>query len=54
VRAIDARFSAPVYPGDKIVTDIWRDGDVVSLRCRVPGHDAIVLNNGRCLLGAAP
>jgi acyl dehydratase len=54
VRAFDARFSAPVYPGDEIVTDIWRDRDVVSFRCRVPGRDAIVLNNGRCLLGAAP
>jgi acyl dehydratase len=53
VRAFDARFSAPAYPGDEIVTDIWRDGDVVSFRCRVPGRDAIVLNNGRCLLGAA-
>lgn len=29
VRAPDARFSAPVYPGDEIVTDIWRDGDGV-------------------------
>lgn len=54
VRAFDARFSAPAYPGDEIVTDIWRDGDVVSFQCRVPGRDAIVLNNGRCLLGAAP
>lgn len=54
VRAFDARFSAPVYPGDEIVTDIWRDDDIVSFRCRVPGRDAVVLNNGRCVLGAAP
>jgi len=54
VRSFDARFSAPVYPGDEIVTDVWRDGDIVSFRCRVPGRDAVVLNNGRCLLGAAP
>lgn len=54
VRSFDARFSAPVYPGEEIATDIWRDGDVLSFRCRVPARDAVVLNNGRCLLGAAP
>jgi acyl dehydratase len=52
--SFDARFSAPVYPGEDIATDIWRDGDVVSFRCRVPARDVVVLNNGRCLLGTAP
>ena len=52
VQSFDARFSAPVYPGDEIATDIWSDGDVVSFRCRVPGRDVVVLNNGRCLLKA--
>lgn len=52
MRSFDARFSAPVYPGERIATDIWRDGDIVSFRCRVPARgDAIVLNNGRCQLG---
>lgn len=50
VRAFDARFSGPVFPGDEIVTDIWRDGPVVSFRCRVPERGALVLNNGRCVL----
>lgn len=50
IRAFDARFSSPVFPGDEIVTDIWRDGPVVSFRCRVPERGAVVLNNGRCLL----
>ncbi len=26
IRRIDARFSSPVYPGETIVTEIWRDG----------------------------
>ena len=26
------RFSAPVFPGETIRTEIWRDGDVVSFR----------------------
>ncbi|WP_375308897.1 MaoC family dehydratase [Bradyrhizobium sp. A11] len=50
VGSFDARFSAPVYPDDRIVTDMWTDGDVVSFRCRVPDRDVIVLNNGRCFL----
>ena len=45
VQSFDARFSAPVYPGDEIATDIWSDGDVVSFRCRVPGRDVVVLKN---------
>jgi acyl dehydratase len=49
--AFDVRFSAPVYPGETIVTEMWEDGDVVSFRCRVPERDAVVINNGRCQLG---
>jgi acyl dehydratase len=44
--AIDARFSAPVYPGEIIRTEIWRDGGKVSFRALVPARDAVVLNNG--------
>ena len=44
--AIDARFSAPVYPGEVIRTEIWRDGEKVSFRALVPARDAVVLNNG--------
>lgn len=51
VRSFDARFSAPVYPGDEVVTDIWIEGASVLFRARVPARDAVVLNNGRCVLG---
>jgi acyl dehydratase len=50
IRGFDVRFSAPVYPGESIATDLWVDGNVVSFRCRVPERDAVVINNGRCLL----
>ena len=46
----DARFSAPVYPGESIITDIWIDGSTVSFRCRVPERDVVALNNGVCVL----
>jgi acyl dehydratase len=41
------RFSAPVFPGETIRTEIWRDGSVVSFRARVIERDAIAINNGR-------
>ncbi len=50
IQSFDARFSAPVYPGDLITTEMWQDRNVVSFRCRVPARDAVVINNGRCTL----
>lgn len=45
------RFSAPVFPGETIRTEIWQDGDaagaVVSFRARVKERDVIAINNGR-------
>jgi len=46
------RFSAPVYPGETISTDLWRDGREVSFRSRVAARDAVVLNNGRAVLAS--
>ncbi|MDE2334383.1 MAG: MaoC family dehydratase N-terminal domain-containing protein [Rhodospirillales bacterium] len=46
MRSLDLRFSAPVFPGETIRTEIWRDG---SFRARVPERDAIVVNNGRAV-----
>lgn len=50
VQEFDARFSAPVLPGDTITTDMWQDGNVVSFTCRVKERDALVLRNGKCTL----
>jgi acyl dehydratase len=41
------RFSAPVFPGETLRTEMWRDGAVVSFRTRVVERDAIAVNNGR-------
>lgn len=45
--SIDVRFTAPVYPGETVVTKIWRDGDGVSFRSEVKERGLTVLNNGR-------
>ena len=44
---MDARFSAPVYPGETIRTEMWREGAVLSFRARVMERDVIAINNGR-------
>lgn len=46
LRRISLRFSAPVYPGDTLLTQIWRDGNEASFRSLVVERDAVVLNNG--------
>ena len=46
-KSLQLRFSAPVYPGETIRTELWRDDDVVSFRSRVIERDVVVLNNGR-------
>ena len=44
LRALDLRFSAPVYPGETIRTEIWRSG---AFRARALERDVVVVNNGR-------
>ena len=50
IKCFDVRFSAPVFPGETIVTELWQDGEVVSFRSKVKERDVVVLNNGKCLL----
>ncbi len=45
--AIAGRFSAPVFPGETIRIEMWRDGGLVSFRARVVERDVVALNNGR-------
>ena len=45
-KSMRARFSSPVYPGETIHTEIWRDGSTVSFRASVIERGVVVLNNG--------
>lgn len=45
-----ARFSAPVFPGDVITVDLWKDADVVSFEARVLDRGATVIRNGKTVL----
>jgi acyl dehydratase len=45
--SFSCRFSAPVFPGETIRTEMWGDGAVVSFRARVVERDVIAINHGR-------
>ena len=47
LKSIGLRFSAAVYPGETVRTDVWKDGDIISFRASVVERDVTVLNNGR-------
>ncbi len=50
IKGFDARFSAPVMPGDTIRTDMWQERNIVSFRCTAVDRDVMVLRNGKCTL----
>ena len=50
IEEFNVRFSSPVYPGEKISTEIWQDDNVISFRCWVRDRNVMVLNNGKCVL----
>ena len=52
IAGFDGRFSAPVFPGETIVTEMWVDGNIVSFRSKVSERDVVVINNGKCTLAA--
>lgn len=47
LRAIEMRFSAPVFPGETLRVEAWANG---AYRVRVVERDEIVLDNGRLVV----
>jgi len=46
-----ARFSSPVFPGETITVDLWKDANVISFEARVKSRNVTVIKNGKTELG---
>ena len=44
------RFSSPVYPGETVSMDLWKDGNVVSFEAKVKERGVTVIKSGRTVL----
>jgi acyl dehydratase len=45
--SMDLRFSSPVFPGETIRTEIWKEDGGAAFRARVVERDKVVVSNGR-------
>jgi acyl dehydratase len=44
--AMKLRFTAPVYPGDEVMTEIWDTDDAFRFRATVPARSVVVVDCG--------
>jgi acyl dehydratase len=51
IKSHQVRFSSPVFPGETVSVDMWRDGDVISFEARVKARGVTVIKNGKTVLG---
>ena len=45
------RFSSPVYPGETVTMEMWKDGNVISFEAKVKARGVTVIKSGRTVLG---
>lgn len=50
ITGYDVRFSAPVFPGETVLVDVWKDANVISFRARLKERQIVAINNGKCTL----
>ena len=46
LKRFDCRFSSPVYPGETIVTEMWKKDKMIYFNSKVKERDKLVLKNG--------
>jgi len=46
LKSFNCRFSSPVFPGETIVTEMWKNGNDVNFQSKVKERDKIILKNG--------
>ncbi len=52
IKHMQVRFSSPIYPGETIRTEIWRNGADISFRSHCVERDVVILNNGLARIAA--
>ena len=50
IASIAVRFTSPVYPGERLSTSLWIDGQTISFRIRAVERDVIAIDNGIAVL----
>lgn len=50
IKALDVRFSSPVFPGEAIAVRMWKDGETISFEAAVPERSVTVIKNGRAIV----
>lgn len=45
IRIVRARFAAPIFPGETITTEMWKQGDQVAFRCLIKERNETCLSN---------
>jgi len=50
--SLGVRFSSPVYPGETLRTEMWRNGSEIRFQARVVERDVIVLSHGMASIDA--
>jgi acyl dehydratase len=52
LKRMDVRFSTPVFPGETVRTEMWREGSgSFGFRCRIVERDVVAINNGLVEIG---
>ena len=46
LKSLSLRFSAPVFPGETIRTELWKEGNRVRFRAKAVQRDIVVLSHG--------
>jgi acyl dehydratase len=46
LNAMKLRFTAPVYPGDEVMTEVWDGDEAVRFRATVPARGVVVVDCG--------
>jgi acyl dehydratase len=51
LKSLSLRFSAPVFPGETIRTEMWKTGNRVQFRAKSVQRDLVVLSHGTADVG---